>query len=447
MRVLLLFVLILVAAGGYLAFFNDSTVQITVSHTQQVEVGLVPLLLGCVAAGLALGFTGSLLQDVRLMFRRMGRGMRKRQSEKISSTYLAAEKERLAGRAEKARELYYKVTKMSPEHVPAIRRLGDLMRDSGRLKEAISLHRLATRLEPDNPAVSLSLVDDFIAMGALERATQLIEQALKADPRHQGFLLRQRDMHMHAEAWEQAAAAQEQLIASPMSGLDSKAEAERLTGFRFEAAVSHLNAGRTDQGKNALRELIRQSPGFAPSYAALADALQGEGQAQEALATYQKGYEATRDEGLLPPIENLYIVKMEEPREAIRYFTQLVERDPASIRLRFYLGRIYHRLEMLDDAMHVFSQLEQEVTRFPEMSALLGMLNLRRGDVDEAAAALAQGELGLRHDCSACGMQSEAWVPRCSACGGYGTSRPLLHITRRPDAGRGEAVSVLPART
>lgn len=431
MRTLLVLALLVVAGAGYLAYFNDGTVVLTYAQGRTLTLGVVPLVLACVALGLLMGIGGTAWHDVRAFLDGLGRRRRERHAERVRHLLVRAGNERLAGRVDKAQELFRRALKAAPEDLEAVAALGDLLRQRGQPKDAIALHRLATRLAPEARAYRLAVIDDYVAMESYERAAQQIEAALADDPRHQALLTRLRDLKVATRDWSGAAGAQERLMKTPMDGLDSRTEAVRLTGLRYEAAVALGDEGHTAEAERALRDLIRASPDFAPAPMALGRLLFRSRGPKEALAAYQDGYEHTRDESFLPPIESLLIVHLEDPRAAVDYFTRLVDRDPKSLRLRYWLGRIQFRLEMIDDALDVLTRVDQAVTAFPEVTALLARIHLRRGAVGAAAAALGEGSPPVAYACTGCGAFAETWAARCAACGRWGAVGPRLRVTPR----------------
>jgi len=444
MRTLLVLALLVLAGAGYLAYFNDGAVTLTYAQERSVQVGVVPLLLACVALGLFMGIGGTVLHDLRGFLGALSRRRRARHAERVRHLLARASNERLAGRVDKAQELYRRAIKAAPEDLEAVTGLGDLLRQRGHPQDAIALHRLATRLAPEMRAYRLAVIDDYIAMESYERAAQQIEAALSDDPRCQALIARLRELRVAASDWGGAAEAQERLLKTPMEGLDSRTEATRLTGLKYEAAVALGAEGHASDAERALGELTRESPDFAPAHMALGGLLFKNRGAKEALAAYQTGYEHTRDESFLPPIEGLMIVHLEDPKGAVDYFTRLVDRDPKSLRLRYWLGRIHYRLEMIDDALHVLTQVEQAVTSFPEMSALLGRIHLRRGATAAAMAALGEGSPPVAYACTACAAFAEAWVARCASCSRWGTVGPRLRVAPREPATTGEP-ALLPA--
>jgi lipopolysaccharide biosynthesis regulator YciM len=444
MRTLLVLALLIVAGAGYLAYFNDATVTIAWAEGRTVDIGIVPLALVCVAVGLFMGIGGTLWHDVAGFFRGLRRRNRVRHAERLRHLLVRAGNERLAGRVDKAQELYRRALKTAPEDLEAVTGLGDLLRDRGLPKEAIALHRLASRLAPEVRAYRLAVIDDYMAMESHERAAQLIETALGEDPRNQALATRLRDLRVATGDWAGAVEAQERLLKTPMDGLESRTEAVRLTGLRYEAATALAEAGHTADAERALKDLTREAPDFAPAHMALGTLVQAARGPGEALAVYQGGYEHTRDESFLPVIEGLLIVHLEDPAGAVEYFSRLVERDPKSLRLRYWLGRVHYRLEMVDDALHVLTQVEQAVTSFPELSALLGRIHLRRRAYAEALAALGDGGPAVAYACTACQAHAEGWRGRCATCGRWGTVGPRLRVAPKAESTKGEP-ALLPA--
>jgi lipopolysaccharide biosynthesis regulator YciM len=447
MRILLLLALVIVGGGGYLAYLNPGTVSVVYGRGRSLSVGLGPLLMAAVAAGLAMGIGATLWHDLRRFLRSLRASRRLRHAARLQELLVEASNARAAGRIDRARECYQRALKIDPENLTAVAALGTLMRHKGAVREAIPLHRLAARLAPERMAPRLAIIDDYVAMEAYESAAQQIEAGLKDDAKHQGLLTRLRDVRLAAGDWAGAAAAQERLMKSPMDGLDSRIEGARLTGFRYEAAMALLAEGHGDRAREALSALTRQATDFAPAYMALGALRMRQGNPREALKVYQSGYEHTRDESLLPPIENLLIVHLEDPRGAIEYFTRLLDRDPKSPRLHYWLGRVHYRLEMIDDALQVLSELEGEVERFPELTELMVRIHLRRQALPEALALLGEGSPAIPYACRACGSPAEGWAARCPACGNWGAVAPALSITPRPEPSGSAPTPLLPAPT
>jgi hypothetical protein len=93
---------------------------------------------------------------------------------------------------------------------------------------------------------------------------------------------------------------------------------------------------------------------------------------------------------------------------------------------RFYLGKLYFRLEMLDDALSVLSALDGVATYAPTLHYLLGRIHERRNNHGNAAReyrkVIKEMDLvQLEYRCRSCGETVMEWTPRCLACGEWNT--------------------------
>ncbi|MEK6577336.1 MAG: hypothetical protein AABZ05_07025, partial [Nitrospirota bacterium] len=90
--------------------------------------------------------------------------------------------------------------------------------------------------------------------------------------------------------------------------------------------------------------------------------------------------------------------------------------------LRFYLGRLYYRLEMIDEAFDLLLGLDTEGVRFPDLHKLLGSLYLRK---DTFVSAVEEFKKALNYDkgivarfqCASCSLETAEWSGRCPKCG------------------------------
>jgi len=113
--------------------------------------------------------------------------------------------------------------------------------------------------------------------------------------------------------------------------------------------------------------------------------------------------------------------------------------------LRYYLARVYYRLEMIDDAMHVLTQLEQDVDSFPEVRELNGLIHLRRGQLSEASTTLAESTAQVAYTCAGCKVPSSSWHAYCEPCGTWGSISPKLHVNPDQASSRSTGTALLPA--
>jgi hypothetical protein len=95
--------------------------------------------------------------------------------------------------------------------------------------------------------------------------------------------------------------------------------------------------------------------------------------------------------------------------------------------IKFFLGKLYFRLEMIDDSFDTLSSLET-VEGIPEMYNLLGELYLRRKQCDRAVEEFKKTlemkkTLRVPYCCNVCSRADDEWSGRCPECGSWNTYR------------------------
>jgi lipopolysaccharide biosynthesis regulator YciM len=93
---------------------------------------------------------------------------------------------------------------------------------------------------------------------------------------------------------------------------------------------------------------------------------------------------------------------------------------------RFYLGKLYFRLEMLDDAHSVLSSLEGRASYAPSLHYLLGRIHERRNNPGNACVeyrkVIKEMDLvQLEYRCRACDETIMEWTARCPSCERWNT--------------------------
>jgi tetratricopeptide (TPR) repeat protein len=150
-----------------------------------------------------------------------------------------------------------------------------------------------------------------------------------------------------------------------------------------------------------------------------------QGSAAGALAEWRRGYGVTGSPVFLQRIEDHFIERA-RPAEAIQTLHELISGADNDLLPRYYLGRLYYRLEMLDEALRQLSSIADRVAVSPTFHLLLARIHERRGQLDGAArsylAAIKQAGLAAtEYLCDACGSGFGAWSDRCEACGSWGS--------------------------
>jgi tetratricopeptide (TPR) repeat protein len=126
-----------------------------------------------------------------------------------------------------------------------------------------------------------------------------------------------------------------------------------------------------------------------------------------------------------------HFLRDDNPLGAIEALKRCVARAVKDTLPRFYLGKLYFRLEMLDDAFSVLSSLEGRASYAPTLHYLLGRIHERRKIFREAAAeyrkVIKELELvQLEYRCRTCEESFMEWADRCTRCGDWNTVEVTL---------------------
>ncbi|MDD5435709.1 MAG: tetratricopeptide repeat protein, partial [Nitrospira sp.] len=205
----------------------------------------------------------------------------------------------------------------------------------------------------------------------------------------------------------------------------NKDDTKLLIGLRYEFGRSLFKRGDRSKCKKLFKAVIRADQDFVPAYISLGDILVEEGDGAEAAELLEKGYYVNYNEILLHKLEDYYL-QQGEPEKIIWVYKKAISLKPEIASLRFYLGKLYYRLEMLDEAYDVLSELEAMETGMPELYKLLGNIYERKEDYDSAISEFKKA-LGLRkmvivpYYCPSCDYHTIEWSGRCPRCGGWNT--------------------------
>jgi hypothetical protein len=117
-----------------------------------------------------------------------------------------------------------------------------------------------------------------------------------------------------------------------------------------------------------------------------------------------------------------HFIERENPLQAIETLHQVIGQSGDEVLPRFFLGRLYYRLEMHDEAYRALKGLEERVRTSQTYHYLMGRIHERRGEVKLALDRYRRSlrEAGVRQAefvCGPCGARTAEWVDRCEVCG------------------------------
>ncbi len=425
---LLLTVFLAIAASlvyGYFQELNPGTVTIRMGPESAMELSPSALVLTSMAIGALLVTLLVGVRETRVFILNWRANRLRHRETKVEALHKEGVHAFLAKRTSEAISLLQKALALDSNHVDSLLWLGNIYRAERNFQEAIRLHQKARGLDERNTEILLDLAKDLEGARRFEESLQVLAETLRHDPVNVTALIRQRELLIRLEKWSDALEVQHRLLKAALPDQDRKIESTMLVGIMYEVGRQLLERGHPEKARRYFRGAIKRDKSFLPAYIGLGEILVHEGKTKNAAEILEKVYVKTKNPIILHRLEELYL-ETGEPGEIIRVYQNALQQDPHNPVLKFYLGKLYYRLEMIDAAYDLLSSLEGPQDQISDFHKILANLYLRKQQTDEAVVELKKA-LGLRkrvvvpYQCTACQQESGDWAGRCRHCGRWNT--------------------------
>ena len=359
LQLLLSLFLVIVASlvYGYVRELNPGTVTLRLSPTEAFDLNPVSLILLSMALGALIVILTVGVRETRHLILTWRTSRLTRRKEKVDALHREGAHAVVSKRTTEAIGLFQRALTLDPNHVDSLLWLGNLYRAEQNLSEAIRLHRKARSIDEHNIDVLFALARDLEAAKRFEEALQALQEILRFDAANLTALIRKRELYIRLEQWLEAMEIQHRILKSRLPEQDQVMEAGVLVGLTYEVGRQLLERGHPEKARRYFRSAMKRDKAFLPAYIGLSEILIHEGKTKNAAEILEKVYGRTGNIILLHRLEELYL-EMGEPSEIIRVYQEAAQRHPQDPALKFYLGKLYYRLEMVDEAFDVLSTLE-----------------------------------------------------------------------------------------
>ena len=427
LQLLLSLFLVIVASlvYGYVRELNPGTVTLRLSPTEAFDLNPVSLILLSMALGALIVILTVGVRETRHLILTWRTSRLTRRKEKVDALHREGAHAVVSKRTTEAIGLFQRAMTLDPNHVDSLLWLGNLYRAEQNLAEAIRLHRKARSIDEHNIDVLFALARDLEAAKRFEEALQALQEILRFDAANLTALIRKRELYIRLEQWLEAMEIQHRILKSRLPEQDQVMEAGVLVGLTYEVGRQLLERGHPEKARRYFRSAMKRDKAFLPAYIGLSEILIHEGKTKNAAEILEKVYGRTGNIILLHRLEELYL-EMGEPSEIIRVYQEAAQRHPQDPALKFYLGKLYYRLEMVDEAFDVLSTLEAPQDQTSDFHKIMANLYLRKHHMEEAVDELKKA-LGFRkrvvvpYVCTRCRQESSDWSGRCQTCGLWNT--------------------------
>ncbi|MDI6729403.1 MAG: tetratricopeptide repeat protein [Thermodesulfovibrionales bacterium] len=426
-KIAILIFLVFLAILGFFAVENKDIVSIKVPFGSSYEIPKIALILLSTTMGALAVLIVFFIRDTKRVIDNLQYQKRQKREARIQEFYSRALNAILGDKEEEAKDALKEILKEDPEHIDAILRLGDIALNNKDYKTALDYYRKAKDIDPKNLQALLSIETVMEKMQRYDDALKYLDEILDIDSENLTALYRKRAILEKKDMWDDLLSLQRTIIKLEHSESDKQQEEHRLLGYKYEYARSSLESGELEKAEKAFRTMIKMNEGFIPAYLGLAEVILTRGETEEAINFLEKAYEQLKSIIILARLEDL-LINVGEPGRLIRFYRNAIAKSPQDNGLRFLLGKLYYRLEMVEDAMDLLNSIDTNVFPVPELFSLRGELYIKRNQIPKALDELKKAcgirrPFRIQYCCSNCGFRSEDWSGRCPQCMEWNTYR------------------------
>ncbi|MGD9906107.1 MAG: tetratricopeptide repeat protein [Vicinamibacterales bacterium] len=303
--------------------------------------------------------------------------------------------------------------------------LGNVYRERGQVTRAIQVHQALlqrqklTRLE--HAYVMLCLGLDFKRGGFVDRAVEAFKEVRRLDPANTYALLHLEKVYEEQHQWEEAAKIRQELVA--LDGPEPPARSQAILAYlENERGLAALKAGDLATAHARFRAALDLDAFVTPAAVNLGEALERQGQPDQAVQVWEGLVESTPDRAhlVLDRLRRRY-TDQGEPDRFLELCRRLVAASPQNWRARLALGRALadrgDRAAALDQLLEALSHNPHGLTVHEAIwEALLG-LDLDRAQVERYVRHAKDAVFFLDpHVCLRCHYRSTELLWQCPHC-------------------------------
>jgi lipopolysaccharide biosynthesis regulator YciM len=419
--------LVFLAVLGLFAFSNKDMVNVTVPFGDTYDMPKIALILICTSLGALAVLFVVFIRDTKRVIDNMQSHRKLKKDEKIREYYSKALNAILGDKEDDALGALNDILKEDPEHIDALLRLGDIALNNGDYKTSFEHYKKAWNIKPSNLQALFSLETVMDRTGRVDEALRYLDDILDLDPENLTALYRKRTFLEKKDRWDDLLSLQKIILKLEHSENDKNREEKKLLGYKYEYARAALENSEMEKAEKAFRTLLKMDPDFVPAYLGMTEVVLNKGETEETINLLEKGFEKLNSIIILARLEDL-LISVGEPGRLIRFYKSALSRTPYDNNLKFLLGKLYFRLEMVDDAIETLNTVDAGMFSSPEIHHLKGELFMKRNQtaraVDEFRKAFDSNKmLKIPYCCSDCGNRSADWSGRCPRCLQWNTYR------------------------
>ena len=423
-----IFIFVLFLAGlAVFAIHNKEVTTIKIPFDDLYEIPKIALILLSSAIGAFAMLIVFAIRDTKKFIDNWQYQKKQKQDIKVKELYSKALNSLLAHNEEAGKEALEEILTEEPDYVDALIKLGDIATFEEDYQKATGYYQKAKDISPKRLEVLFALENLVEITGKWPEALKYLEDILDIDDSNLAAMYKKREILEKQCRWDDIVYLQKTILKHEHSEKDKKREYQNLIGYKYEYGRHSLENNQLEKAKKAFKTVMRIDKDFIPAILGIAEVMLMEGESEETVNLLEKTYENTQSKVVMARLEDLLII-LGEPSRLIRIYRNNISKNPNDPVIKFLLGKLFYRLEMIDDAFENLTGIDTGGTSYPELYQLMGNLYMRKNQPEKAVNEFKKAvdikiASTLPYCCSQCGATAEEWAGRCSVCRQWATYR------------------------
>jgi lipopolysaccharide biosynthesis regulator YciM len=421
----MLIIIFFLAFFIYCSWLNPGDITLYYLADQSISFSPAILILGFILIGLVIGYGAHIYSVITHGVKHWKRDREDKKFREVGAIYREGVGRLLSGDLKKARTLLQKALDRDSKRVETYIAMASLCSQEENPSEGLTLLAKAKELDPKSREVLFKTANLQEELEQAEESIATYQELISLERDNRKALRCLRDLFVKHDRWQEALETQRQVLKAGPGANRIADEKEKLLFLRYEVARLAIADGDTDNAKSELKDIIRQVEDFTPARVTLGDAYKSMGRGDDAVKTWQEGYQKLGKAIFLDRLEDYYM-ELEDPSSLLGFFRKAVIERGEDLIFRLYYGKLCLRLEMVDEAIEQLQAVESSGLESSQFHLLMAEAHRRRSQLGEAVTEYQKAlgvtsRLRLSYSCECCNTPSTEWNSRCMSCGSWGT--------------------------
>ncbi|MFW0884037.1 tetratricopeptide repeat protein [Candidatus Acidulodesulfobacterium sp. H_13] len=421
-------VLVLIAFFEYLYALNPIKVPLHYApgHYHIINNYLIIYIFSAFLIGIALILIITILkilfQKIKALLHKRGRYVKTELDNSINKAYDAY----IKGQYDKSIDLIKKYLFKYPNSISAHLLLAKIYKHKGRIKECESALNEVLNIEKDNISALNEAGNLYKINNNYDKAVFYFDRALEASPDNLYAITQLKNIYIKKEKWKNAYRLSKLFLSESKDKEIKKREEQVMLGLKYEFGKYLLESENdTERSAKRFNQVLSQDKNFVPAYISLGDVFIKKNKPHEAFDLWEKAFLKTGNLALIIKIEDVSI-KTNHPENIIKFYQELVYNNPERWEYRLFLGKLYIRLEMIDEALSNLTAIPASIFKDVSLNMLLAECYYKRGKYNDASINFRKAlenrfPVKLPFVCSNCGFASLNYSSICPSCNFWNT--------------------------